>query len=589
MRIIFPALLMLMCSTIHAQWSVLEGDPRLATQKDDWNLYQPFTRDEWNASNFAKPEDMKWFNDARYGMFIHFGLNSYVNKDMSWPIVYNRKAPDNGHGAYPDSAWQKVWPSLFKLERFNADKWVQTAKDAGMKYITVIAKHHDGFHMWDTKYSDFKITNTPFKRDYLKEIIDACHRAKMPVGIYYSQRDWYHPDYAPIDTNLIKRISAPPFFEALPGKKIAKGPTHKKYIEYQFNVVEELLTKYGKIDIFWFDAVWYGNMFTADMWDAEKLTRMIRKLQPGIIINNRTSLPGDFDTPEQRVGMYQQRPWESAMTLNGSWGFDPSHKVYPVKDLVKQMLMTAAGNGNMLLSWGARFNGEWDKAQKDTLLKIGKWLKKYGNAYYGTQGGPWMPASAYGTVHRDNRVYIYVFEWKQEGLILPLLKNNKIIKAAFLNIPERLDWKKNTTNYQFSKPSSAGAIVTIIELTMEKPVKETDVSAPQDTRDEFAYGEVIVTKDIGPGDWNDNQMIIDLEKPKNVTRIGLFNNNSKIDIQGSLNANEWEDIGVATGEKQEFGITTFMTGVEVPGKNLRYIRLRNNGKREAVNLKVFAK
>lgn len=145
-----------------AQWSVLQGDPRRT--KETSFLYQPFTQAEWDSSNFATASEMKWFNEARYGMFIHFGLSAYVNKDISWQICYIHKAPDQGHGAYADSVWQK-WPSLFRLEKFNASEWVQTARDAGMKYIVVIAKHHDGFHMWDTEFSDFKITNTPFGRD----------------------------------------------------------------------------------------------------------------------------------------------------------------------------------------------------------------------------------------------------------------------------------------------------------------------------------------------------------------------------------------------------------------------------------------
>jgi alpha-L-fucosidase len=165
-----------------AQWSVLENDPRPHNY-----LYQRFTQAEWNASNFAKPEDMKWFTDAHYGMFITFGLSAYVNKDLSWPIVYTCKAPDRGQGAYPDSVWKK-WPSLFKLEKFNEDEWVKIAQDAGMKYIVVIARHHDGFHMWDTKYLDFKITNTPFGRDYIKELPDACHKADIRFGTYYNSK-----------------------------------------------------------------------------------------------------------------------------------------------------------------------------------------------------------------------------------------------------------------------------------------------------------------------------------------------------------------------------------------------------------------
>ena len=151
--------------------------------------------------------------------------------------------------------------------------------------------------MWDTAYSDFKITKTPFGRDYLKELADACHQAEMPWGIYYAQREWYHPDYDPANP---------------------KGERHQRYLEYNRNVCRELCTKYGKLDFFWFDAAWWGAMFTADMWEAESLTRALRALQPHMLINNRASLPGDFDTPEQRAGFYQERAWEACLSLTES-------------------------------------------------------------------------------------------------------------------------------------------------------------------------------------------------------------------------------------------------------------------------------
>ncbi|MBD0824633.1 alpha-L-fucosidase [Aestuariibaculum marinum] len=180
--------------SINAQWSI-RGNK---TDKNArWNHIQFFSEEEWDASNFSSEKDMQWFNDARYGMFIHFGLSTYIKKDLSWGMCYTRKAPDKGHGPIADSVWV-TYPEHFKFENFDAKQWVKIAKDAGMKYIVTIAKHHDGFHMWDTKYSDFKVTNTPFGRDYLKEIADACHEADMKFGVYYSQRDWYHPDYAPI-------------------------------------------------------------------------------------------------------------------------------------------------------------------------------------------------------------------------------------------------------------------------------------------------------------------------------------------------------------------------------------------------------
>lgn len=586
-KLVIILFLTIVTKAVFAQWSVIEGDPRPTQHKDEDFLYQVFTRKAWNSSNFASPQQMKWYQDARYGMFIHFGMNSYVSKDMSWPIVYNHKAPDMGHGAYPDSSWQKTWPSLFRLEKFNADEWVKIAREAGMKYIVVITKHHDGFHMWDTRYSDFKITNTPFGRDYIKEIADACHKAHMPLGFYYSQRDWYNKDYAPVDTTTIKRIARAPYYEALPGKKVEPGPTHQKYIDYQFNAVRELLSKYGKIDIFWFDAAYWDGMFTAKMWDAEKLTRMIRKLQPGIIINNRTSLPGDFDTPEQRIGMFQKRPWESAMTLNGSWAFDPA-PVKPVKTLIKEMLTAGSGNGNVLLSWGAHFNGEWDPAQKDTLLRIGSWLKQFGFAYYGTRGGPWMPDRDFGSVHKGKKIYLYVFNWKPDGFSLPVLKGNAVLASRFISSREKLIWKKEGKMLHFDQPVTPDKVVSIIELDMEKPVTELLASITWSKFDDPAFGEKILQKELKAADWKENKYTADLGRAVNATGIGIYGLTGTLTVTVSANGKDWENTGTFSDRTDEISLNTFSTGAQVHGKSVRYIRFCS-GKACEVKVQVYAR
>ena len=370
-----------------AQWSILDSDK---TKKVSPHLLQRFTPEEWNASNFASKKDLEWFTAARYGMFIHFGLSTYKGKDLSWGVCQTRKPPDKGSGPYPESEWTK-WSQKFIFEEFSAEEWIEIAHRAGMKYIVTIAKHHDGFHMWDSKYSDFKVTNTPYGRDYLKEIADACHKSGMKFGIYYSQRDWYHPDYSPVDPDVIDVIDQPPYYKAKSGRSVRPGPDHKKYIDYQFKAVKELCTNYGKVDIFWFDACYWGGMFTADMWDSERLTRMIRELQPGIIINNRASLPGDFDTPEQKIGMYQSpRPWESCITLCGSWSWSPT----PLKTkekLIQIISATACGNGNMLLSWGPKWEGAFDPLQVKRLEEVGQWLKLYGHYGLQYQGRPMGP------------------------------------------------------------------------------------------------------------------------------------------------------------------------------------------------------
>jgi len=451
--------------SLKGQWSIKEDS---TDNKAPWYLLQKFTPAEWDASNFATEEEMEWFNDARYGMFIHFGLSTYIGNDLSWGMCYTRKTPDMGHGPIADSVWTK-YPGHFVLNDFDAVKWVEIAKKARMKYIVTIAKHHDGFHMWDTKFSDFKITNTPFGRDYLREIADACHAAGIKFGIYYSQRDWYHPYYEPVDTALVDIIPDPPYYRAKPGvKDVIPGPNHQKYIDYQFNVVKELCTNYGKLDVFWFDACWWGGMFTAEMWESEKLTQIIRELQPGIIINNRASIPGDFDTPEQKIGMHQFRPWESCVTLCGSWSWsDTPNK--SKKEIINMLTATACGNGNMLLSWGPKWEGAFDPAQVKRLEEVGDWLKLYGHTIYNTRGGPWYPEEFVGSTYRGNKVFVHITGEIAEELELPEI-HNKLKRIKVLTGGEaEFTQKDKALKISLQKINKENESV-ILELTFEDEI-----------------------------------------------------------------------------------------------------------------------
>lgn len=562
--------LSLFCHKVKAQWSVLSTDKRVETP---WYLYQPFTPKQWNASNFATEKDMNWFEDARYGMFIHFGLSTYKNAELSWGTVYTRKLPDSGHGAYPDSVWTK-WPQYFKFEKFNAKQWVKIAQRAGMKYIVVIAKHHEGFHMWDTKYSDFKVTNTPFGRDFLKELSDACHQAGMKFGIYYSQRDWYEPDYDPVDTANVVLTDTPPYWKLKPGHTEPMGERHRKYIDYQFNVVRELCTHYGKVDIFWFDAAWWGGMFTPDMWQSEKLTRMIRKLQPGIIINNRASIPGDFDTPEQRVGMYQQRPWESCATLTSTWSYSPT-PAKSKKQLIQMLIGTATGNGNLLLSWGPEWNGAFDKQQTERLYEVGDWLKKYGETIYGTRGGPWIPGSWGGSTRKGNKIYLHITKWTSDTIRLPMFAHNHILSAKCLtggNVQYAV--KAGNLNI-YLPPSQRDSISTIVELTTDTPVTETISKPSNSIFSNNGYGNVLMKK-APYADKNisttDNSFIIDCKKTTIVKGISITNisvsakTEPAINIYFSNDGKDWQLVQKVSIDKNiiEIPITQFSAGAQVP-------------------------
>lgn len=329
-----------------------------------------------------------------------------------------------------------------------------TAKSAGVRYIILITKHHDGFHMWDTAFSNYKITNSPFKRDYVKEVVDACHAANMPIGLYFAQREFYHPDYNPTGSDPSR--------------------DHKKYIQYQFNAVRELLTKYGKIDMLWFDACSWSGMFKETNWDSEKLYRMARQLQPNIVINNRASIPGDFDTPEQHLGSFQNnRPWESCITMPSSdrWSYDPSSGPKSLKTLIQTIVGAADGDGNCLLNVGPRPDGTIQPTEMARLNEIGEWMKKYGHSIYGTRGGPFKNGAWGGSTHKGDKIWLHLMDASAEYR-LPALPCN--IKSSKVLTGGTVSCRSDKDALVVSVPlTDRDPLVTIVELTLDTVLPET--------------------------------------------------------------------------------------------------------------------
>lgn len=383
-------------------------------------LIQPFTDEEWNRYPFAGEEKLKWFREAKLGLFLHVGISALGKVDIGWSR-HTHKLPDPGEGPIPDEVYDG-WATQIKMEDFDADEWIDLAVKGGFKYVVIITKHHDGFHMWDTAYSDYKITNSPMGRDYIKELTDACHKRNMPVGFYYSQRDWHHPDYEPIDVNCAVRAPEEPFYKLKDGYTLKQGKNHKKYIEYMHNAVLELMEKYGKIDVLWWDSSWYKGMYTADMWDSDELERNVRAKQPHILINNRAGLPGDFDTPECRIGHVQrERAWETCMPMGNDWAWT-GRGLKPFKKIMEQFIHTICGDGNYLLSIGCMPNGKIAPEETACIQRLGSFMEQYGEAIYNTRSGPWNPSLFGGSVYRDNTVYVHIVNRPENGqLCLPLL------------------------------------------------------------------------------------------------------------------------------------------------------------------------
>jgi alpha-L-fucosidase len=494
-------------SSVSAQYETTDKFP---TGKLRNEAYHYHTQAEWDASNFAAPATVKKWQDLRYGMFIHFGLTSKANKELSWGSIVPY-LPDPGgmmaNGKKRTEEWT-TWTKDMALEKFNAKEWVDIAKRSGFKYIVVTTKHHEGFHMWDTEFSDFKITNTPYGRDYLKELTDACHQANMPIGFYFAQREWYHPEYQPVDTNKLKMRGIN--WTLNPGETSPLGPLHKNYMKFMNNLVRELCTKYGKIDIFWFDALWVGGMFTAEMWDAEHLTRMIRELQPGIIINNRASIPGDFDTPEGRLGAYQDwRAWESCIPLSGGWNYtgEPAHSF---EHLLHLIVGSACGDGNLLLSWGPHFDGAFDEGQKQRLFEIGDWLKLNGASIYGTRGGPWKPSNWGGSTRKGNKAFVHIYHTVNNELILPAIPNIKIVSAKLLVGGAAVSFKQRANAIVLKIPKEIKIIGDlVVVLTMNNSLDAVPAINTEHISsvaiDSSTYGKVIFARDKGvqyePTEW----------------------------------------------------------------------------------------
>jgi alpha-L-fucosidase len=349
-------------------------------------------------------ERMEWWREARFGLFIHWGPVSLKGTEIGW----SRGGDRRGYGSHGTEIPVEVYDNLYKQfnpTKFNADQWVATAKAAGMKYLVFTSRHHDGFSEFDTQADDYKITSpdSPFRRDVVRELANACHRAGLRFGLYYSQPNWHHPD--------------------------AFTDRHTNYLAYLKTQVRELLTHYGQLDIFWFD----GLGKTAADYDAEAMNIMIRKLQPRILINNRDGLAEDFDTPEQRIGKFQNdRPWESCITICHQWAWKPDDQMKSLKECLETLVCCAGGDGNLLFNVGPMPDGRIEPRQVKRLEEMGAWLGQYGQTIYGTRGGPWKPTKSLASTRKGNTVYLHLLGYNGETVTLPNIPR-KILRSSALS------------------------------------------------------------------------------------------------------------------------------------------------------------
>ena len=393
----------------------------------------------------AKPEDMAWWREARFGLFVHWGPVSLKGTEIGWSRGGERRGRP-GRGSIPAEVYDNLYKQ-FNPVKFDAKEWIALAKAAGMRYLVFTTKHHDGFSMFDSKLTDYTIAHSPFKRDVVAELAEACHEAGLRLGFYYSPPDWHHPDY--------------------------RTERHARYVAFLHGQLRELCTRYGKVDVIWFDGL--GGKATD--WDSDKLFKTIRGLQPHVILNNRAGLPGDFDTPEQRVGRIQtDRAWESCITICRQWAWKPNDRMKPLEQCIDTLVRCAGGDGNLLFNVGPMPSGEIEPRQVARLKEMGAWLGRYGESIYATRGGPFRPAAWGAATCKGNTIYVHILAWKGEALTLPPLPK-KIVASSVLT-GGTADVKQTEEAVEISVPKAhRQAIDTIVALQLDGPAFGIQIAA----------------------------------------------------------------------------------------------------------------
>lgn len=417
----------------------------------------------------SKDERMAWWRDAAFGMFIHWGAYSVPGGERNGEIC--------GGGAewimdkldYTIEDYEKEVVGNFNPVEFNAKEWVAMAKDAGMKYIVLTSKHHDGFCMWDSKVTDYDIVDaTPFKRDVVKELADACREAGIKFCFYHSIVDWHHPQaQAPLYPN----------YNAGQKDQSVFNPEFPKYYENYFKPqVKELLTNYGDIGVVWFDGDWIPD-YTTEM--GKEMYDMILEMQPNTIVNNRVdkgrmgmegmnkegNFAGDFGTPEQEIpdtGIDED--WESCMTMNRSWGYKPSDNRWKSSEqLIQNLVDIVSKGGNFLLNIGPDPLGLFPRESVERLADIGDWMDVNSEAIYAAKASPYEKPEWGRYTAKDRVIYAHIFDWPEDGKLV-INSEIKAKRVSMLAHPGRkLKSNKSIVQLPIEKPDEA-VVVLKIEL-----------------------------------------------------------------------------------------------------------------------------
>jgi len=540
---------------------------------------------------------MAWWREAKFGLFIHWGL--YAVPAGVWK---GKPIPTAGEwimfgGKIPVAEYEPL-VQQFNPVKFDAKQWVRIAKDAGMKYIVITSKHHDGFCLFDSKLTDYDVMSTPFKRDIMKELSDACHEAGIKICWYHSILDWHHPDYLP------RGQGSPRPWDTRP----TEGANFERYLDYMNGELRELLTNYGEIGILWFDGGWEHK---PEELHSQDIVNMIRGIQPKIIINNRCNIPQDYDTPEQEIPAtgIPGRDWETCMTMNNTWGFKSTDTNWKSKeDLIRKLVDIASKGGNFLLNVGPTAEGLIPDASVERLAAMGDWLKTNGDSVYGSSASVFKKLEWGRCTTKPGVLYLHVFDWPKDGkLAVPGLKN-EVKKAYLLSDKERkgLQTARSEKDLMITVPEQAPhaiASVVAVEIAGEPNVEYPAVQQAADGKislkaiDALILGSTAKLEgkggDMNVGFWTNPKDVVTWEFE--VRKPGTFsvkaNYACEKDAAGTRYAVEVGD-QQATGEVKDTGSWTKYTTDEIgalklekPGRYTLTVRPKGKPKSALMNLR----
>jgi len=404
---------------------------------------------------------LKEFQDMRFGMFIHWGPVTLRGEEISWSR--GKQIPVNEY----DQLYKE-----FNPEHFDASQWVGAAKAAGMKYLVITSRHHDGFSLWDSRYTDYDMASTPYGKGILKALSQECEKQGIRFGTYYSICDWYRPDYPVVYPDPDYNSNSEKVMDAATREKM------DQYIAFIKNQLRELIEEYDPF-VIWFDGEWewaWTHEMGMDMY------AYLRSLKDDLLINNRVDkgregmednardarFAGDFATPEQHVGSFDRLwAWETCMTIGNQWAWKPGETLKSREECIHALLNTIGGDGNLLFNVGPMPDGRLDPEQVEVLEEMGRWITRNKEAIYGTRGGPYMPTENLVSTHRENRIFLHLLQHPGRKLTLPLDQGITIRSASFLLDGTPLNFERNKGSFSLKLPDALPdepACLIVVEL-----------------------------------------------------------------------------------------------------------------------------